>query len=99
MRKPREYRWYVRPLDSHTNEVIWGCLQKEERIQYSMPVKDCHSPNLWECTSEELAMLRNSRADKNLRFWVYAQEGQGTPRRAAIFDKPKRRIIHSSPPA
>lgn len=65
-----EWRWFIEPLNAHTNEVIAAMFP--QRGENAMRLRDAlgHEHNVWECTHEEAYKLRMS-VTKGLRFLVF----------------------------
>ena len=76
----RHYTWYVEPLDSLTNGVIWSAIGSEDNACESMPCADGKRHNLFRCDHEAITNLRRNRRQLHLRFKVFVQEGQGAIR-------------------
>jgi hypothetical protein len=75
MKRERDYRWYVEPLDSETNKVIaegkW-----DDSILEGVTCADGSRRNLWLCDREFIAKLKRSKKALNLKFTIYVQEGR-----------------------
>lgn len=87
--KNKEYRWYVEPLDAHTNEVVAREVGAE-RLHLGLPDEDGIPRNVWECQWPLVNILRRSRKQLNLQFLVFVREGQGKMRSAGFLGKRKR---------
>lgn len=77
--KERSYRWYVEPLDSHTNEVIgrYDRFHDEIFCLFGVICDDGKKHDLWECESRStLTKIENSKRELNLHFSIWVQEGR-----------------------
>jgi len=88
----RNYRWYVEPLGSHTNEVI-GLRLSSDRAQESIEDNRGIKRDVWECPDYAfVSYLRNSRVDLQLDFAIYTREGEGTIRPATFIAPLRKRV-------
>lgn len=68
------YRWYVEPLDEHTNGIIARELTVTECAEEKLCADNVRR-NLWECGRKWLTYLKRSSTTAQLRFKVFVQEG------------------------
>lgn len=83
----RNYRWYVQPKDSHTNQAISMQLPEKNFSQEEQGI-----PNLWECTEQQARAFWRSKEDFGLVLDIYNQEGSGKIRDCGhLFKKSKKK--------
>jgi len=74
--KKRDYKWFVEPLDSHTNGVISNEVP-EENFSHGVICEDGKPHNLWECSFQVVSALMRSQRNLNLQFKIFNREGKG----------------------
>lgn len=85
-KKRREYRWFVEPMDSHTNQVI-AQIVCEENLHMDKLCGDGERRNLWEMPHKIVQMLEGERS---LRFGVFVQRGGGAIRKWRFHPRVRR---------
>ncbi|HNW09136.1 MAG TPA: hypothetical protein PK619_01445 [bacterium] len=82
----RDYYWYLKPLDSYTNEVIANLA--EAIFEDGVLCQDGGRRGMWLCPREIIASLKRSRTKLRLKFEVFVREGGShCPARPFIFDQ------------
>ncbi len=90
MERQRDYKWYVEPLDSHTNLAVSMQLSEENFGQFACEDGQYH--NLWKCSGKMARFFWKSKENSGLILDIYCQEGNGKIRRCNfLFKKKKRR--------
>ncbi|MDD2807111.1 MAG: hypothetical protein PHW95_01135 [Patescibacteria group bacterium] len=90
MTKEREYRWYLEPLDAHTNEVLARNVGIAEEIgEYSTTEGSKH---LYLVDREVIRYVKQSQTTLHICFQIYVQEGSGQIRLSKFVDGKKRRL-------
>ena len=72
----RVARWYIYPLEAHTNACVARMLD-EGKSMTEIRCADGRRRPVWECPREFVDLLRNSRENSGLLFRVYKQEACG----------------------
>lgn len=72
MSSERNYYWYLKPLDSHTNEVIANL--PDAVFEEGVLCQDGKRRAMWQCPRELVASLNRSRRNLNLNFTVFVRE-------------------------
>ena len=73
---PREYTWFLEPLDSHTNEAISREVD-ENSSKRDVLCSDKKKRDLWECLYSGLTKFRRSKTQLSLKFQVWRRKGAG----------------------
>jgi hypothetical protein len=95
----RHWKWYIAPLNSHTNEVISRNLP-EENMQRDVACKHGVEPCLWECPRSIVTFLMKSRTELALKFKILNREGNGQIRDCTnLYVKIKRKPAPAPAPA
>jgi len=83
----KQYTWFLRPLDNHTNEVICKTLGEyaEENFLRTITLSDGKRYYLWECPVQLVADFYRSQYDMGLRFIIYNRFGNSKIRRCPRF--------------
>jgi hypothetical protein len=85
--RKRTYRWYVKPLDAHTNRVL-----NDAGLEY-IGEKKCSEGKkglFWEAPNHQsIRYLQRSKSEAELKFDVYVQEGNNSLR-LWVFPRKKR---------
>ena len=79
MTKKKKYRWFIQPLDSHTNQVLAAEIT-EENLRRDVVCGDHKKRNLWQCEYPMVNYLMKSRSALKIRFRVFVQAGEGVVR-------------------
>ena len=88
--------WYIEAKDAQTNRVIAGELSSTSACE-DINCADGIKRNLWECNWHFVARLENSRAQLQLKFAVFNQEGKTGPIREWKFPKkPAPKVLKGS---
>lgn len=78
MKRRKPSLWFVRPNDSHTNDVLAGMLYDDEAFMRKKDKSGTPQP-VWQCTFNQLRNLQASRTSKELRFTVFTASTQHLP--------------------
>jgi len=84
-----KYRWFVEPLDSHTNEIIAKEVG-EENLMKDAPCAN-NKKNLWQCDYSIVAYLMRSCQKLQAKFRIFVQEGNGTIREWNLANKEQKK--------
>jgi len=90
MEKRRSYRWFVHPLDAHTNEVLFGA-----ELEYigDLECSDGQKRKVWQAKSySQVAYIRRSHNSAYIKFEVYVQEGNHALRKWTLPTRKKKKI-------
>lgn len=68
------HRWFIEPLDAHTNEIVARELTVTECGESKL-CADGVRRNLWECSRRFVTQLNRNRTMVNLHFYIFVQEG------------------------
>jgi len=86
--RDRDYTWYVKPFDSHTNLAVSMQLPEENFGQFICQGGKSH--NLWRCSFEQAKAFWRSRESLGLALDIYTQEGIGEIRFCNFLFKKKK---------
>ncbi|MFC1594980.1 hypothetical protein ACFL3E_00950 [Patescibacteria group bacterium] len=89
----RNYRWYIEPFDSHTNEVISKELPEETFLR-DFPDEHGKTHNVWPCNHQFVALMQRNQKQQSLMFRIFNSEGGGKMRKVTFpFSKRKKKKI------
>ena len=91
----RYYTWFIRPLDNHTNEVIFRELDALALSEESLnQVQVCEGKTIYnaiQIPTEMIDYLLKSRDQLGIRFKLYVREGNGKIREANWINSRQRK--------
>ena len=76
----REYRWYLEPLDAHSNKVFSENLDEGFSLtEFKKKEKKCPI-RAWEVSHSWVTFFQKSRVGSGLDFRIWVSEGNSEPR-------------------
>ncbi|MFP4515110.1 MAG: hypothetical protein ACLFNO_03860 [Parcubacteria group bacterium] len=87
---PEKTRWYVRPLNSHTNKVIQRELQGAELVLIKTDIGKSYQA--YEVDHAFITNLNASKDDLHLRYRVYKKQGKNSLAREFTFASLKKKV-------
>ncbi len=90
IKRSRVYRWFIEPLDAHTNATLARSLPEQDAI-YGARDDQGVKRNVYQVGSRQLESIRKSKGQLNLDFKIYVREGNGKMRLASFLPVPLRR--------
>ena len=85
IREVRDTRWFVEPLDAHTNEIFGKELDPDRDASRGLTTSDGKHHNLYEADWDIVNRFVKSKHQINLQFRIFSKEGGGQVRQAPEF--------------